>query len=235
MLSDVTLNEELTLETFGYNIEDLHKGSHSKIVVTCNNCNSNIHREYRNSYAKHKCPIVVENSKRCYKCKQWKDLSLFNKNRSLSGGVSKECRECYKSEKSVIKCNKLRLHRFKNAINNGDIEFYIKRRLSTIKKRAIDRNIQFDLTTEYLIELWYMQDGRCFYSNIPMNNSMKEGGSQSWNGPSLDRIEPENGYIKDNVVWCTFGINSFKQSLGLKSFEDMVKSIEWWYDKNHTS
>lgn len=231
MLSKVKLNEELTLATFGYKISDLHTGSHSKVVVTCNNCETNIYRERRNADAHHKCPILDGNKKRCYKCKKWKDITLFNKSRNSSGGVAKQCRECYNKEEAVIKCNKSRNYRFKYAIENGDIEFYIKRRIGTIKSRANKNNIDFNLTIEYLTNLWVEQNGRCFYSNIPMNNSMKQDGFQSWDGPSLDRIEPINGYVKGNVVWCIFGINSFKQSLGLKSFEDMVKSIEWWYEK----
>lgn len=231
MLSKVTLNEELTFATFGYKISDLQNGSHSKIVVTCNNCNTNIHRERRNANANHKCPIIKNNNKKCYKCKTWKDLTLFNKSRKLTGGVSKICRECYNKEDAVIKCNKSRNNRFKHAIKNGDIEFYIKRRINTIKSRALKNNIDFNLDAEYLISLWNKQNGNCFYSNIPMKNSMKKDGFQSWDGPSLDRIEPTLGYIKGNIVWCIFGINSFKQSLNIMLFEDMVKSITWWYEK----
>jgi hypothetical protein len=229
MFSTVTPNEELTLATFGYKISDLSHGSHSKIVVTCNNCHSNIHRECRNIDAQHKCPITKGNSKKCYKCNEWKDMSFFNKSRKLPHGVSKLCRQCYNNEDSVKKCNQLRSNRFKHAIENGDIEFYIKRRIGTIKSRAVKNNLHFNLDIDYLIDLWKKQNGRCFYSSIPMNNSMKQDGFQSWDGPSLDRIEPENGYVKGNVVWCIFGINSFKGSLGLKSFEDMVRSIAWWY------
>jgi hypothetical protein len=229
MLSKVTLNEELTLATFGYKISDLHIGSHSKIVVTCDNCYMNIYRERRNADANHKCPIVIDNTKRCYKCLNWKNLSMFNKNHKLSGGVSKLCRECYNKDGAVIKCYQSRSHRFKHAIESGDIEFYIKRRIGTVKSRAMKSNLNFNLDAEYLINLWKNQNGMCFYSGIPMNNSMKQDGFQSWDGPSLDRIEPEKGYVKGNVVWCIFGINSFKGSLGLKSFEDMVRSIAWWY------
>jgi hypothetical protein len=233
MLSKVTINEELTFATFGYNISDLPNGSHSKIVVTCDNCHTNVHRERRNANANHKCPIIDGNTKRCYKCEQWKDLSFFNKSRKMSGGVSKLCKECYNKEQAVIKCSRSRSLRFKHAIENGDIEFYIKRRIGTIKSRAEKNGINFDLDSEYLINLWNSQSGRCFYSNIPMNNSMKQDGFQSWDGPSLDRIEPINGYVKGNVVWCAFGINSFKQSLNLQSFEDAIRSIDWWY-KNKT-
>lgn len=231
MLSKVKLNEELTLATFGYKISDLHVGSHSKIVVTCNNCGTNIHRERRGADAHHKCPILCGDTKRCYKCQKWKDLTLFNKSRNLSGGVAKQCRECYNKEEAVIKCNKSRNRRFKYAIENEDISFYIKRRIGMIKSRASKKNIDFDLDADYLTNLWEKQNGNCFYSNIPMKNSMKQDGFQSWDGPSLDRIEPEKGYVKGNVVWCAFGINSFKQSLGLTAFENVVKSIDWWYQK----
>jgi hypothetical protein len=234
MLSNVTPNEQLTLSTFGYKISDLHMGSHSKIVVTCNNCHANIHRECRYVKSQHKCPILFNNTKRCYKCHQWKILNLFNKNPKLLGGVSKLCRDCYNKENSVIQCNKYRSDRFKSAIKNGDFEFYIKRRIGTIKSRAEKKGILFDLDIKYLADLWKKQNGNCFYSNIPMNNSMKQDGMSSWDGPSLDRIEPTIGYVKGNVVWCIFGINSFKQSLGLKSFEDMIKSIKWWYENNPT-
>ena len=231
MLSTVKLNDELTLSTFGYKISDLHIGSHSKIVVTCSNCGTNIHRERRSADAYHKCPIICGNNKRCYKCKKWKDLALFNKSRNLSGGVSKQCRECYNKEDAVVKCNKNRSYRLKHSIENGDVSFYIKRRIGTIKSKAKKQNIDFDLDADYLTNLWEKQGGRCFYSNIQMKNSMKQEGFQSWDGPSLDRIEPEKGYVKGNVVWCAFGINSFKQSLGLSAFENVVKSIDWWYEK----
>jgi hypothetical protein len=234
MLSTVTLNENLTLATFGYNISDLNPGSHSKIVVTCDNCHKNIHRERRNAQAKHSCSILLGDKKRCYKCGKWKDLSLFNKSYKLSGGVSKQCRECYNKEDSVIKCNKSRLLRFKYAIESGDIEYYIKRRIGTIKSRAKKHCTDFNLDVKYLINLWKKQDGRCFYSNILMQNSMKLDGFQCWDGPSLDRVDPTKGYTKGNVVWCIFGINSFKLSLDLKSFEEMIKSIKWWYENNNS-
>jgi hypothetical protein len=231
MLSTVKLNEELTLATFGYKVSDLHAGSHSKIIVTCNNCGTNIYRERRSADAHHKCPILSGNNKRCYKCKKWKDVTLFNKSRNLSGGVAKQCRECYNKEEAVIKCNKSRNHRFKHSIENGDISFYIKRRICTVKSRARKQNIEFNLDAAYLTSLWKKQNGLCFYSSIPMKNSMKQDGFQAWDGPSLDRIEPERGYVKGNVVWCIFGINSFKQSLGLNSFQNVTKSIKWWYEK----
>lgn len=231
MFSEVALNEELTLATFGYKISDLHEGSHSKIVVTCKCCKTNIHRERRNTNGCHKCPTLSGDTKRCYKCKEWKDLSLFNKSRKMSGGVAKICRECYNKQEAVIKCNKSRSRRFKYSIENGDIEFYIKRRIGTIKSRANKNHIEFDLNIDDLLSLWQNQKGLCFYSGIPMKNSMKQDGFQSWDGPSLDRVDPSKGYVKGNVVWCIFGINSFKQSLDLISFEAILKSIDWWYNK----
>lgn len=44
--------------------------------------------------------------------------------------------------------------------------------------------------------------------------------------PSLDRLDPQKGYIKGNVVWCLVSINSFKQELNLKDFVDFMAQIK---------
>lgn len=76
---------------FGYTSDELHSGSHQKVVVECVTCHRLIHREFRNVNAVHQCPVVDGDKKKCFRCDQWKDLSLFNKSPSGSGGVSKMC------------------------------------------------------------------------------------------------------------------------------------------------
>lgn len=230
MYSEVVINNALTEASFGYTIDTI-KSTRQKIVVTCTNCKKNIHREYRNAMNRHRCPVINGHNKRCFKCESWKDLSYFNKSPKLSGGVSKMCRECYNKHPAVIKCEKQRLLRIRNALDNGDIEYYLKRRCYRIKSTAKTKKIEFNLTDEFLLDLYNKQNGRCYYTNIPMSNNMKQQGFQPYDAPSLDRINPDLGYIQDNVVWCIFGVNSFKQSLTLKEFEMFVKQINWWFNR----
>lgn len=230
MYSKTKINKKLTKATYGYYPSDLSSGSHKKIVVTCLNCNRNIHREFRNFQAKHRCPSVEGSKKRCFKCKSWKDLSMFNKNPKGSGGVAKMCRKCYNNHESVIKAEKNRKQRVKVSFEN-DFESYVKNRIYKLKHQCKKNNIFFNLDYQYMIDLFNKQKALCYYSNIPMDNKYKQKGFQSWDIPSIDRIDPKKGYIKSNVVWCCFGVNSFKQSLSLEDFKFLIKSANWWFNK----
>lgn len=107
----------------------------------------------------------------------------------------------------------------------------MKTRCRSILSRSKIKNIEFNLTKEFLLELWEKQDGLCYYTNIPMSRYMKTSGFQCWDSPSLDRVNPSKGYVKDNVVWCIFSINSFKQSLSIDEFEKQIHNIEWWFNR----
>jgi hypothetical protein len=230
MFSPVKLNVELTKEVFGYAPDDLHPGSHQKVVVECLGCHRLIHRERRNIHAVHQCPVLDGDKKKCFRCMQWKDISLFNKSPKGSGGVSKMCRECYNSHPSVKQAENNRKARIRRAVSSGDIEYYVRFRINCLRNHAKRKGIAFDLDFDFMYRLWQEQAGLCYYIGLPMTGSMKQNGFQAWDSPSVDRKEPSLGYIKGNVVWCTFAANSFKQSLNETQFADAVKNAKWWYD-----
>jgi len=62
------------------------------------------------------------------------------------------------------------------------------------KKRAKRKNLSFNLTTEYIKEIW-PEDNKCPALGI----DLKRGIIVQDCSPSLDRIIPELGYIKGNV------------------------------------
>ena len=62
------------------------------------------------------------------------------------------------------------------------------------KKRAKRKNLSFNLTTEYIKEIW-PKDDKCPALGI----DLKRGIIVQDCSPSLDRIIPELGYIKGNV------------------------------------
>ena len=80
--------------------------------------------------------------------------------------------------------------------------FYI--RSSKLKERARNKGIGFDLSGEYLAEIW-PEDSICPALKIKMEKGTE--GVSTFCSPSIDRINPNLGYIKGNVQWVSFLAN----------------------------
>ena len=89
-------------------------------------------------------------------------------------------------------------------------------------------NIEIDVDFDFIKNLWDKQNGLCYYTGIKMVFSGRIDRFQSWDCPSLDRKDPSKGYTKNNLCWCIFAVNSFKNSLTEKEFFDRVQQIRWW-------
>ena len=85
------------------------------------------------------------------------------------------------------------------------------------KKRFKD----FNLTLEYLKQLWETQKGVCPYSGIQLNLAEY---NRNHNDPiytaSLDRIDSNRGYVIGNVQFISTCINYMKSTM---SHEDTIK------------
>ncbi len=79
-----------------------------------------------------------------------------------------------------------------------------------------------NLTTNYLIELFESQQGRCYYTNEELEIS---GGKVRANTASLDRLDPDKGYVEGNVAWCSFFSNTMKGGLTEQEFYDFIRNI----------
>lgn len=96
------------------------------------------------------------------------------------------------------------------------------------KRRALLKKIEFDLDFNFLKELFYNQAGFCYYSSIPMvmySDVNRKISAASYNVASLDRIDSDKGYTKDNVVWCLNSINMFKAHHKLEDIKNVMKGI----------
>ena len=63
-----------------------------------------------------------------------------------------------------------------------------------------------DLDVDYLMGLYATQKGFCFYSGVEMYC-----GPRIWpHTMSVDRLDPKLGYVKGNVVLCTYESNTSK-------------------------
>lgn len=168
-------------------------------------------------------PEIV--NKTCKDCHEELPHSSFSKDKSYKDGLSVRCKVC-KRKRYNPKLAEWRRDIRDEAIRaeKGISIRYIQDRLSIYKSRSKKSNYHFDLDSQFLLDLWLSQEGRCFYTKEKMNIIHLK--FDFWS-PSLDRKDPDKGYTKDNVVWALHGVNCFKQQLNFKEFLNFVNSVSW--------
>lgn len=208
-----------TIEKYGYN-PSLYKRNNCKspVCFICLTCGDRFDGPLMRTY--HKCKTVKpeENLKYCGYCNLWKDTSDFFKNAIY-------CKCCYSQHptftKSKEKSNKKQRESF---IFN--IDLYLRKKFESIKSRCKKRNILFAMTIQEFIESWEKSDGICHYTGIKMQKTFNQS-HPAWNAPSIDKLVPERGYTKDNIVWCLFSVNCFKRELTKEQLLEKMKQIHW--------
>lgn len=203
---------EKTESEFGYKISDLHPGTHKRAWFLCTTCETEILREFKDAYKKHVCPRhrtrSGQDEKRCNRCKTWKPLLKdFFKNSASPDGHTQKCKPCF--SKDSVKA--------RSKACKENIEAWIRRGCSARKARASSRAIPHSLTPEFLIELWKKQEGRCFYTKVPL-----EFGKPSLRSASLDRVDSALGYTADNVVWSSKAMNHMKNVASREDVEQFL-------------
>lgn len=106
--------------------------------------------------------------------------------------------------------------------------------LTSIKQNATKRNLEFNVTGEYLWELFLKQEKKCAISNIelvftPHRNSHK---FRYLTTASLDRIDSSKGYVIGNVRWVHKDINKMLSNYGDTKFIDYcLRCVNHFYTK----
>ena len=147
--------------------------------------------------------------------------------------------ECDCGNKCVKTTNSLKYHHINNNTKNScgcedkriarweslDVD---ARHFNNIKSSAKKRKLEFDLTPEFLHELFHKQKKRSAISGrkllLPGKKGNGSGLSQRVSDnkdliASLDRIDSLKGYTKDNVWWISRRENSCKMDLSIQDME----------------
>lgn len=117
----------------------------------------------------------------------------------------------------------------------NEIQKYFAIRTSDIKRRSNKKQIPFNLNEQFLYELYNKQRGLCYYTNVPMKISTDNftiKGQADLDVVSVDKINPDLGYIENNVVLCCSGINKLKGNSTIEELEYFLKNIANKYNEN---
>jgi hypothetical protein len=152
----------------------------------------------------HNKTTCSRSKKRCSCCKNNKDIKEFNSNGS-KGYLRSRCKSCEYTHSTNKHFNNLR--------------YRLSQLLGSAKWRSTKKNIEFDLSLDYLHELYNKQNGICPYTGQKL--TLEPG----HNGLSLDRINPLLGYIRSNVILTSWKVNQMKTDLSIKEFVLTCKDI----------
>lgn len=94
--------------------------------------------------------------------------------------------------------------------------------INRIIRNAKNRNLSFDISKEFLWELYLQQEGKCALSGLDISFAEK---TTEPNEASLDRIDSDKGYVKDNVQWVHKDINKMKMELNESRFIELCKLV----------
>lgn len=79
---------------------------------------------------------------------------------------------------------------------------------------AKTRGLEFSITQEYVWQLYEAQGRLCKVSGVPIQFGSKKNPTTA----SLDRIDPQDGYVEGNVQWVHKTVNVMRNALTIEEF-----------------
>ena len=150
----------------------------------------------------------------CSKCGKIKSVTDFYETQRGS-----KCKECILEVTRDYK-RKKRLdpeHRKKEGISQK------KRRVRLWQNTLIHdskyRKIENTLTVDDINEMMNKQNGLCYWFKVPLIPSHHKKHPQQ---PSLDRLDRNKGYTKDNVVLCCYSANIGRNENDIETWEKFL-------------
>ena len=119
-----------------------------------------------------------------------------------------------------------------NEKTKHDKEYRAERILKGARKRARQKNLEINIDKSFLNEL--LKTEKCALTGVPFDFTVWEGKNTNPFAPSVDRIDSEKGYIKDNVRIVLFCVNSALNSYGLEFMVPIFKKLITYAQKNTT-
>lgn len=169
--------------------------------------------------------------RKCKTCGATKDISSFGTHTYKAANGSAYNRHIHKCKACVIDYNNAKRSGTVSGISYNEwrkayrqlqhqtINGFVRQKIHDF--RRVNTGIQCNLSASYLENLFYEQQGRCYYTGRELSISSLDMSQKL----SLDRLNPKGGYVVGNVVWCSYLVNTMKQNLDEPSFYEFIEKI----------
>ena len=153
-------------------------------------------------------------TKICLECRDTLSIDNFRVYKTSTGTyIRSDCKTC----------ERLKSHEYSNTFKGFFVTLLDSAKQHAAKRKTLGRISAgiFDLTYDQIVDLYNKQNGRCYYSNIPMSIER----CSNWKC-SLERLDDDNGYTIDNVALVCLEFNNKLKWTREKLQELIVKTIE---------
>ena len=190
---------------------------------------------------KHWSSLRLGKTHKCLKCqrasrrtnievgKTYKEWTVISNAENIKGQLRYKCRcscgnERYMTSTALMsssrwfKCKQCATHESIDAITvkNGKLGDLTLSKINSIKARALQRKIEFNVSIEYLWSLYLSQGKRCAITGDELPDIKKA---------SLDRTDSKIGYVEGNVQWVTSQANKCKHILSMSELYEFAQKV----------
>ena len=173
----------------------------------------------------------LDQIKMCKKCKIFLPKTIENFLFNKKGFAYSYCRNCkakwladrrIPSTRKKLTESELYEKRCKRE-KVKQIDKWHKILFATAKSSSSKKNRDFDITEEFILELFEKQNGLCYWYGVPLIPSNETRYPQK---PSLDRLDCNLGYTKQNVVLSCMAANIGRNNCNADVFENFCKLLK---------
>lgn len=148
---------------------------------------------------------IVNGQHWCYRCQTWKPVADFYPDKIAKVGLRGRCKQCDKHDVNSLHTNSL-----DRALKNLLIRHKSNGRNGSKRRQAF--TYEGEITLETLHGMWYEQDGKCAVTGVPMTHIQGEG-FRVWTNVTIDRINPDIGYVIENTRLVCRAVNYMKAAM----------------------
>ena len=162
-----------------------------------------------NNYRQNKLASFVYSTqnKICISCNLDKPVSEFKKRITYQDGYSNKCKKC------------------EYEICTDSRQAYVYNNWAKLLFLGAKRHskFDFDIDEQFILDLYEKQNGKCFWFNVDLKPS--NVAKYPWQ-PSLDRLDRDKGYTKDNVVLACYTANIGRNTSDEATFSLFVEDLK---------
>lgn len=157
-------------------------------------------------------------TKLCVICNTEKNIDDFYKSQR-----GRKCIDCVLKNAKIYKKKRRSNPEFKKIEGQKQKERRIRLWQNTLINDSKHRGTENTLTVDDVNQLYEEQNGLCYWFKIPLVPSNKHKHPQQ---PSLDRLDRNKGYTKDNVVLCCYSANIGRNENDLETWEKFITILK---------